>query len=166
MKLVHLHIFADASTLACCAAAIAVVEGDTGIVQGLLVSKSRISKRDTSIPRLELVSGHMAVNMARNLCNALRGWPINGVTVWMDSLVALFWINNPSKPWKVFVANRVKKIAQITDEVNITWKYCPTKMNLADLGSRGASIDKLHNQEWFTGPEWLLNKKIGRSSRS
>ena len=32
-------------------------------------------------------------------------------------------------------------------------------MNLADLGSRGASIDKLHNQEWFTGPEWLLNKE-------
>ena len=159
MKLVHLHIFADASTLACCAAAIAVVEGDTGVVQGLLASKSRISKRDTSIPRLELVSGHMAANMARNLCNALRGWPINGVTVWMDSLVALFWINNPGKPWKVFVANRVKKIAQITDEVNITWKYCPTKMNLADLGSRGASIDKLHNQEWFTGPEWLLNKE-------
>ena len=159
VKLVHLHIFADASTLACCAAAIAVVEGDTGVVQGLLASKSRISKRDTSIPRLELVSGHMAANMARNLCNALRGWPINGVTVWMDSLVALFWINNSGKPWKVFVANRVKKIAQITDEVNITWKYCPTKMNLADLGSRGASIDKLHNQEWFTGPEWLLSKE-------
>ena len=108
VKVVHLHIFADASTLACCAAAIAVVEGDTGVVKGLLASKSRISKRDTSIPRLELVSGHMAANMARNLWNALRGWPINGVTVWIDSLVALFWINNPGKPWKVFVAESRK----------------------------------------------------------
>jgi hypothetical protein len=53
----------------------------------------------------------------------------------MDSLVALFWINNPGKAWKVFVANRVKQMAEITDEVNTVWKYCPTKMNFADLGS-------------------------------
>ena len=158
MKAVHLHVFADASTLACCSVAIAVVESNTGVVKGLLASKSRISKRDTSIPRLELVGGHMAANMARNLCNALRGWPIKSVIIWMDSLVALFWINNPGKAWKVFVANRVKKIAEITDELNIVWKYCPTKMNLADLGSRGASIDKLEGQEWFAGPNWLLSE--------
>jgi hypothetical protein len=53
----------------------------------------------------------------------------------MDSLVALFWINNPGKAWKVFVANRVKQMAEITDEVNTVWKYCQTKMNFADLGS-------------------------------
>ena len=58
---VHLHIFADASILACCAAAIAVVEHEAGVSKGLLTSKSRISKRSTSIARLELVSGHMAV---------------------------------------------------------------------------------------------------------
>ena len=71
----------------------------------------------------------------------------------MDSLVALFWINNPGKAWKVFVANRVKKIAETTDGLNVIWKHCPTKMNLADLGSRGATLDKLENQEWFTGPK-------------
>ena len=103
MKAVRLLIFADASTLACFAAAVTVVEGGTGVVKGLLASKSRISKRDTSIPRLELVSGHMAANLARNLSSALRGWPIMSITVWMDSLVALFQINNPGKPWKVCV---------------------------------------------------------------
>ena len=157
-KAIQLHIFADASTLACCAVAIAVVETSTGVVKGLLASKSRISKRDTSIPRLELVSGHMAANMARNVCNALHGWPIKSVTVWMDSMVALFWINNPGKSWKVFVSNRVKKIAEITNEVNISWKYCPTKLNLADLGSRGANIGKLESQAWFTGPDWILTE--------
>ena len=34
MKAVHLHIFADASTLACCAAAVAVVEGGYGCGEG------------------------------------------------------------------------------------------------------------------------------------
>ncbi|XP_068680736.1 uncharacterized protein [Montipora foliosa] len=68
---VHLHLFADTSNLACCAAAVAVVEQQGGMSKGLLTSKSRISKRNTSRARLELVSGHMAANMARNLHGTL-----------------------------------------------------------------------------------------------
>ena len=49
---VLLHVLADASNLACCAAAIAVVEHSLAVVKGLLTSKSRISKRETSIARL------------------------------------------------------------------------------------------------------------------
>ena len=140
---VHLHIFADASILACCAAAIAVVEHEAGVTKGLLTSKSRISKRSTSIARLELVSGHMAVNMAKNLSTALQRWPIQTINIWMDSMVALYWITNPGRGWKVFVSNRVKKIAETAGPVNITWKYCPLELNLADLGSRGATIVKM-----------------------
>ena len=57
IQAVRLHVFADASNTACSAVAIAVVEHSTGFVKGLLTSKSRISKRNTSISRLELVSG-------------------------------------------------------------------------------------------------------------
>jgi hypothetical protein len=77
----------------------------------------------------------------------------------MDSLVSLYWIINPGKPWKTFVSNRVKKIAEITNEVGIQWKYCPTASNLADLGSRGASLNKMEKGEWYEGPEWLLEEK-------
>ena len=52
IKAVHLHVFADASNFACSAVTIpasAVVEGDTGVVKGLLTSKSRISKQNTTI---------------------------------------------------------------------------------------------------------------------
>ena len=159
VQAVHLHVFADASNIACSAVTIAVVEGETGVVKGLLTSKSRISKRNTSIARLELVGGQMAANMVRNLHNALKRWPIVSTTVWMDSMVALYWIRNPGKPWKVFVANRVKNVAEITGETGIVWKYCPTEKNLADLGSRGAGIRKMETGGWFTGPEWLLDKK-------
>ena len=127
-------------------------------VKGLLTSKSRISKRNTSIARLELVSGHMAVILAKNLCQALNGWPIRSVTIWMDSMVALYWISNPEKSWKVFVANRVRTIAQISRKLEIQWKHCPSEMNLADLGSRGASLTKMVSSEWYTGPQWLLNR--------
>ena len=137
VKAVDLHHFADASNLACSAMTIAVVEQNTGTVKGFLTSKSRISKRNTSIARLELMSGQMAANLARNVVNALKRLPIRSVTVWMDSLVALYWISSPEKAWRVFVANRVKKIAEITEEVGIQWKYVPSENNVADAGSRG-----------------------------
>ena len=79
----------------------------------------------------------MAANLARNVVNALKRLPIRSVTVWMDSLVALYWISSPEKAWKVFVANRVKKIAEITEDVDIQWKYVPSGKNVADAGSRG-----------------------------
>ena len=45
----YIFTFADASSIACSAVTIAVVEGTTGVLKGLLTSKSRISKRNTSI---------------------------------------------------------------------------------------------------------------------
>lgn len=158
-KGIHIHQFADASKLACSTATIVIVESKTGTVKGLLTSKSRISKRNLSIARLELISGHMAANMAKNVCHALRHLPIISVTIWMDSLVALYWITNPERPWKVFVANRVRKIAETTKDIGVVWKYCPTEKNMADLGSRGASIERMNYAKWFTGPDWLDRKE-------
>ena len=158
-KGIDLHLFSDASTMACCTAAIAVVEDGSGKSKGLLASKSRLSKRNTSVPRLELVSGHMGANLARNLTRALKRLPIRLVVIWMDSLVSLYWILNPGKPWKTFVSNRVKKIAEITQEVEIQWKFCPSGRNLADIGSRGASLNKMEKSGWFEGPDWLLKEE-------
>ena len=39
LRAVHLHLFADVSILACCAAAVAVVEHEAGVAKGLLTSK-------------------------------------------------------------------------------------------------------------------------------
>ena len=126
VKAVHVDVFADASFAACSAVTVPVVEHSMGVVKGLLTSKSRIAKRNTSIARLELVSGHMAANLAKNLVAALRRWAVMSVTIWMDSMVSLFWISRPEKSWKVFVSNRTRKIAEITQEVGIRWKYCPS----------------------------------------
>ena len=40
---------------------------------------------------------------------------MTSITVWTESMVALYWILNPGKSWKVFVANTVCKITQIED---------------------------------------------------
>ena len=59
-------LFAEVSSLACSAATIALVKQYNGTVQGLLTSQSRIADRNTTMPRLELVEGHMAAHMANN----------------------------------------------------------------------------------------------------
>ena len=160
VKAIELHLFADASNLACSAVTIAVIEQSSGTVKRLLTSKSRISKKNTSIPRIELVAAHMAANMAKNIHNALHRLPIKSMVIWVDSMVVLYWLINPAKQWKAFVANRVKKIVETTSNLPIAWKYCLSSKNLADLGSRGANLAKLEQGNWFTGPEWLLKKEL------
>ena len=49
----HLHVFADASNIACSPITVAMIESPSRVIKGLLTSKSRISK---------LVSGHMAAS--------------------------------------------------------------------------------------------------------
>ena len=110
---------------------------------GLLTSKSRIANRNTSIARLKLISGHMGANLVKKLCQALNNMPIASITVWMDSTVAMYWITNPGKVWKTFESNRVQNRSQITEENTVNWIHCPSEKNVADLGSRGASIQKL-----------------------
>ena len=97
VKAIELHLFADASNLACSAVTTAVIEQSSGTVKGLLASKSRISKKNTSIPRLELVAAHMAANMAKNIHNALHRLPIKSMVNWVDSMVVLYWLTNPAK---------------------------------------------------------------------
>lgn len=115
----HQYAFADASSLACCATAIAVIEHSSAVVKGMLTLKSRTSKRDISIARLELISGQIAANISKNIHHARRGWPVKSITVWIDNMAALSWILIPGKSCKVFVANRVYKITEIREEVRI-----------------------------------------------
>ena len=45
----------------------AVVKQEHGTTQGLVCAKSRLAKRNLSIPRLELVAGYIAVNLLSNV---------------------------------------------------------------------------------------------------
>lgn len=53
----------------------------------------------------------------------------------------------------------MRKIAEITKEMGIVWRHCPTDKNLADLGSHHASIDKMQKRQWFEEAEWMINKE-------
>ena len=128
----------------------AVIKQSSAINQGLVTAKARLAKQGLTIPRRELVSGHMAVNLLTNVQDALQGFPVTSLHCWLDSSVALHWILGGGD-YKQFVANRVRKIREHSD---VVWRHVPTQDNPADLASRGGLVTE-ENQLWWRGPEWL-----------
>ena len=84
---VDLPVFVDASIVAKCAAVYAVVNQPSAISQSVVAVKSRISKRNLTIPRLELVFTHMACNLISNEKLALKTQYIISVTGWTYSFI-------------------------------------------------------------------------------
>ena len=151
IKEFHLHAFGDASGKGVSTAVYGVSRQDSGDTQMLIAAKSRLAKRGLTIPRLELIARHMAVNLITNVANAIRKERITEQHCWLDSTVALYWIEGAGN-YRQFVANRVAKIRFHT---SVKWHHVPTDQNPADLGSRGGQLTEM----WFNGPQWLRNKE-------
>jgi len=152
---VELHSFGDGSKLEVGAAVYAVVRQESGTTRCLVAAKARLAKGGLSIPRLELVAGHMATNLLTNVRSTLEGLPVSNVYGWLDSTVALHWIRGNGE-FKQFVQNRVTKIRAQSD---IEWRHVSSKENLADLASLGGSVNG--STLWWKGRSGLL---IGRNS--
>ena len=60
---IALHTFEDASGKGVSAAVYVVVEQPSGTNQGLVTAESRLVMKGLTIPRLELLAGHMAANL-------------------------------------------------------------------------------------------------------
>ncbi len=149
----EIHGFSDASKTAVCAAIYTVeYQESTPVNQSLLVAKSRVAPKDTSIPRLELIAAMTLAKLQSNVLRALKLQPIRSVHNWVDSVTVLYWLANKGT-WSAFVRNRVKKIKELGDA---EWLFVPTGNNPSDLGTRGAAPNKLGNL-WYKGPDWLPN---------
>ena len=149
IQAIALHAFGDASAQGVAAAAYRAVEQTSGVKQGLVAAKARLTKQGLTVPRLELVAGHMAVNLLTNVHDVLTGYPVKLLNAWLDSTVALHWIRGASE-YKQFVGKRVRKIKE---KESVIWRHVPTQENPADLGSRGGPVNK-ENVLW-EGPNWL-----------
>ena len=76
---------------------------------------------------------------------------------WTDSRIVLSYIRNESKRFKVFVANRVSKIRQLSEPDQ--WHHIPGEDNPADVLSRGCSVDNLPDI-WFRGAHFCINTRV------
>ncbi|XP_077969880.1 uncharacterized protein LOC120331115 [Styela clava] len=72
---------------------------------------------------------------------------------WTDSTSVLLSINNTSRRFPTFVANRLAKIEDGSNALQ--WRYVPTNLNPADDASRGLSVQSLMDERWLKGPSFL-----------
>ena len=70
----------------------------------------------------------------------------------------LYWVKNPSKKFKSFVANRIVEIHTATEPFQ--WNFVNGRVNPADVWSRGMDTGVLSGcSTWWNGPEVLLGSK-------
>ncbi|XP_075235511.1 uncharacterized protein LOC142332780 [Lycorma delicatula] len=106
------------------------------------------------LPRLELCACLLLSRLLNQVTLALNE-RINEIHLYSDSMIALHWIHGQSTNWKVFVANRVSEIQQLT--FNAKWHHIESPSNPADILSRGCLLEKLINFVlWWHAPSWLL----------
>ena len=147
IEAIDFHVFSDASTVGTAADLYAVISQSSGTSEGLAAAKSRLSKKNLTIPRLGFVAMYMTANLCKNIKHSLEEQPIRKFYGWTDSSVALHWTRG-RRTYKQFVSNRVNKIRE-KDFIN--WRHVPTDRNPADIENHGCSVNKIPT-EWWNGP--------------
>jgi len=150
-----LHHFSDASQSGYGECSYVRLVDNTGRVHcSLVIGKSRVSPlKPVTVPRLELTAATVAVKVGKLLESEMQYENLTS-TYWIDSRAVLGFINNSSRRFHMFVANRVQLIHE--NSAVQSWKYVPTDINPADDASRGLNCATVQSDHrWFTGPDFL-----------
>ncbi|XP_055305902.1 uncharacterized protein LOC129570356 [Sitodiplosis mosellana] len=154
---VEIYGFCDAANSAYDACVYLRVTNEDGTTScNLVAAKSKVAPvRAVTIPRLELCGAVLLAKLLRRCCQALSLSDCR-IQAWSDSKIVLAWISTHPSKWSTFVANRVSEIQQTCEAGN--WLHIPTKLNPADIGSRGMSINELKDSSlWWNGPKFLFS---------
>lgn len=151
----QLHVFSDASSKSMCAVAYYrwIDKGTANVA--FVAAKGRVAPlKQTTIPRLELQAALYAARLADNVSREHK-LKISKRYFWCDSTTVLHWIKNDARNYKTFVAARLGEIDDLTKPTE--WRYVPTKLNIADVGTRETYDVNVFNNEWFAGPSFLFH---------
>ncbi|XP_052871162.1 uncharacterized protein LOC128276742, partial [Anopheles cruzii] len=150
--------FCDASVKAYGCVVYVTFEDDRGHrTTRLLCAKSRVAPlKAMTLPRLELQAAVLLAELYVRIRDVF-GSRVVETCWWSDSQVALTWLRSDNTRWDVFVRNRVAKVQAATATTD--WRYVPTKLNPADIVSRGITARKLIRPDvmtfWLNGPSFV-----------
>ena len=142
-------------------------QSDGSKVCNLVLAKNRLApKVKHSIPRMELLSAVLLINVMKHVRVAYREIEDSDVFWFSDSADVIFWLYSGHLSWRPFVANQIKKIRKNSLVQN--WRHIDSAENPADLPSRGTKLSELKNNSfWQHGPKfWLDNLNAGKSKLS
>ena len=148
----ELHLFCDGSTQAYGVCTYIRLLYCGRIHVQLVSARSRLVPiKQMTIPRIELCAAKMAAE-AEEILRAELDIGLLPSTYWCDSKVALCYIKGEPGRFKPFVAHRVTAIRSKSSPGQ--WMYIPTKLNTADLLTRGCLPHELP-ETWNAGPLFL-----------
>lgn len=117
----------------------------------LLLSRGRLCNPLRTIPQLELCAAVLAAETYVAMRSEFA--PDAPVRMFSDSTITLSRIAGGTNQHEPFVRNRLNRIKELDEEGTLNWFHVPTKLNPADLVSRGVAAKNLHQNElWFRGP--------------
>nr|XP_049697737.1 uncharacterized protein LOC126054893 [Helicoverpa armigera] len=148
------HVFCDASVKALCAVAYwRWIDHDDNIRVAFIASKCRVAgNKPITVPRLELQAAVLASRLAETITNEHKMKAVRRV-FWSDSTTVLHWIKNNARNYKMYIANRLGEIDELTRILE--WRYVPTKLNIADIATRENYDCSVLQDEWLQGPAFL-----------
>ncbi|XP_068690710.1 uncharacterized protein [Montipora foliosa] len=131
-----------------------MVDTDGNIHCSFVIGKSRLAPLNAiTIPRLELSAAVVSVKLD-NMIRRELDLPIEESIFWSDSTSVNQLIQNQSKRFQTFVANRLSIIHDGSSPDQ--WRYVDSRSNPADDASRGLTAEQLiHNKRRLHGPEFL-----------
>src|SRR5690606_751827 len=116
-------------------------------------AKGRVNPlQPMTIPQRELKAAVVAAQLVASARLVIPGLPC---ICYSDSTNTLNRILSEPAALEVYERNRVREILQLTQARD--WRYVSTKLNPADLVSRGCTPTQLQaNCLWWKGPDFLM----------
>ncbi len=140
-----------------------VVTMDRQCHVGFIMAKSKLAPYPAhTVPRLELCAAVLAVELAELITEELD-LELTAVKFYTDSKIVLGYIQNTSRRFYVYVANRVAQIRSSTKPEQ--WYHVGSDLNPADLGTRFIPATTLPHTNWYSGPEFLQQPFLGEMAK-
>ncbi|XP_075250799.1 uncharacterized protein LOC142343002 [Convolutriloba macropyga] len=140
---IELHTFTDASELALSAVSYLRIEHiDESVSVAFVIGKARVApiKRMT-IPNLELQAAVYGAQLAQFVRDEMD-IEIHKQVFWSDSTTVLYWLRTPEIRHRIFIANRLAKILDVSSAQD--WFYISSTRNPADDGTRGYIVQQMN----------------------
>lgn len=112
-----------------------------------------------TIPQLELMGAVVSSRLAQNILKVIS---VDRTIFWTDSENVWYWVQNQSREFKPFVANRIGEIQRTSSPEQ--WRHIPGTVNPADLPTRGLSALALAKSEvgWKDQPSLKMMSQPGQ----